>query len=414
MVQYFPGRAQDSGVFRANKPYAPPNHRIELGCGTTQSTCGNCDNGVICTQDSDCPGGERCGIGKGHLYGLSFENVCVPDICLTDPVAGGCGTVSSLCGECPCTPQCTDKVCGADPSDGCGDVCRGFCDDREPGCRSDADCAHGSICLVGGGPRLGLAANVNVCLPAGCLDPNPARLPCGTVNSECGLCPQPPADVCEDRVCGVDPTYGVSCGGDCSAGLACVGGKCTRDFTPEARLSQHLKDVRLILESGRKAGAELPLSSLHRVLLESAESAGYGHVVAFDHVLGAKEERFDKLGRRPPYTDQSPFHEIFVLFGYLAACTRRLELVSGIVILPQRQTALVAKQAAAVDVLTGGRLRLGVGIGWNHVEYEALNEDFHTRGRRVSEQIAVMRKLWTEPIVTWEGAYHKLDRAGIK
>jgi probable F420-dependent oxidoreductase len=146
---------------------------------------------------------------------------------------------------------------------------------------------------------------------------------------------------------------------------------------------------------------------------QAAESAGYDHLLVFDHVLGGKLERFDKLGRRPPYTDESPFHEVFVLFGYLGACTQRLELVTGIVILPQRQTALVAKQAAAVDVLTGGRLRLGVGIGWNHVEYEALNEDFHTRGRRVSEQIAVMRKLWTEPLVTFKGSFHHLDRAGI-
>src|SRR5881296_3866417 len=146
---------------------------------------------------------------------------------------------------------------------------------------------------------------------------------------------------------------------------------------------------------------------------QAAESAGYDHLLVFDHVLGGTLERFDRLGRRPPYTDESPFHEVFVLFGYLGACTQRLELVTGIVILPQRQTALVAKQAAAVDVLTGGRLRLGVGIGWNHVEYEALNEDFHTRGRRVSEQIAVMRKLWTEPVVTFKGSFHHLDRAGI-
>ena len=146
---------------------------------------------------------------------------------------------------------------------------------------------------------------------------------------------------------------------------------------------------------------------------QAAEGAGYHHVLVFDHVLGAKLERFDKLGRRPPYTDESAFHEPFVLFGYLGACTQRLELVTGIVILPQRQTALVAKQAAAVDVLTGGRLRLGIGIGWNHVEYEALNENFHSRGRRVTEQIAVMRKLWTEPVVTYEGAYHHLDRTGI-
>ena len=146
---------------------------------------------------------------------------------------------------------------------------------------------------------------------------------------------------------------------------------------------------------------------------QAAEGAGYHHLLVFDHVLGGKVERFDKLGRRPPYTDETPFHEPFVLFGYLAAVTRRLELVTGIIILPQRQTALVAKQAAAVDVLTGGRLRLGVGIGWNYVEYEALNEDFHTRGRRVSEQIAVMRRLWTEPTVTFDGAYHHIDRAGI-
>jgi len=146
---------------------------------------------------------------------------------------------------------------------------------------------------------------------------------------------------------------------------------------------------------------------------QAVEGAGYHHLLVFDHVLGAKLERFDKLGRRPPYTDESAFHEPFVLFGFLAAVTQRLELVTGIVILPQRQTALVAKQAAAVDVLTRGRLRLGVGIGWNHVEYEVLNEDFHTRGRRVSEQIAVMRKLWTEPVVTFDGAYHHIDRAGI-
>src|SRR3989449_7116299 len=106
---------------------------------------------------------------------------------------------------------------------------------------------------------------------------------------------------------------------------------------------------------------------------QAAESAGYDHVLVFDHVLGSTLERFDKLGRRPPYTDQSPFHEVFVLFGYLAACTRRLELVTGIVILPQRQTALVAKQAAAVDVLTGGGLRLGRGVGWEQCGYQGLN-----------------------------------------
>src|SRR5205085_5349218 len=134
--------------------------------------------------------------------------------------------------------------------------------------------------------------------------------------------------------------------------------------------------------------------------------AGYDHLLVFDHVLGGKLERFDKLGRTPPYTDQSPFHEVFVLFGYLAACTRSLELVTGIVILPQRQTALVAEQAAAVDVLTGGRLRLGVGIGWNHVEYEALGENFRNRGRRIEEQIELMRRLWTDELVDFDGKWN--------
>ena len=146
---------------------------------------------------------------------------------------------------------------------------------------------------------------------------------------------------------------------------------------------------------------------------QAAEGAGYDHLLVFDHGLGAKVERFDKLGRRPPYTDQSPFHEVFVLFGYLAAFTQRLELVTGIVILPQRQTALVAKQAAAVDVLTRGRLRLGIGIGWNHVEYEALNEDFHNRGRRMEEQVALLRELWAKTAISFEGRYHHVSRAGI-
>src|SRR5437773_10369988 len=146
---------------------------------------------------------------------------------------------------------------------------------------------------------------------------------------------------------------------------------------------------------------------------QAAESAGYDHLLVFDHVLGGKLERLDKLGRVPPYTDQSPFHEVFVLFGFLAACTQRLELVTGIVILPQRQTALVAKQAAAVDVLTGGRLRLGVGIGWNYVEYEVLNESYRNRGQRVDEQIAVMRKLWTEPVLSYDGQWHHVEGAGI-
>jgi len=145
---------------------------------------------------------------------------------------------------------------------------------------------------------------------------------------------------------------------------------------------------------------------------QAAEHLGYNHLLIFDHVLGAHPDRFE--GRfKPPYNHQTPFHEPFVLFGYLAALTTKLELTTGIIILPQRQTALVAKQAAEVDVLTQGRMRLGIGVGWNFVEYEALNESFRNRGRRVEEQIAVMRKLWTEELVTFEGRYHTIKQASI-
>lgn len=144
-----------------------------------------------------------------------------------------------------------------------------------------------------------------------------------------------------------------------------------------------------------------------------AEDAGYDHLVVYDHVLGGHPDRFRELGMRPPYTHEDAFHEPMVLFGYLAAVTRRLELVTGILILPQRQTALVAKQAAEVDVISGGRLRLGVGLGWNPIEYEALGEKFRTRGRRIEEQIALLRRLWTEELVDFEGRYHMVRAAGI-
>src|SRR5213593_1547736 len=107
------------------------------------------------------------------------------------------------------------------------------------------------------------------------------------------------------------------------------------------------------------------------------------------------------------------FHEFFVLYGYLAVVTQRIELVTAVIILGQRQTALVAKQAAEVDVLSGGRLRLGIGIGWNHVEYEALGENFQNRGRRSEEQIAVLRALWTQAVVSFEGRWHRITHAGL-
>ena len=144
---------------------------------------------------------------------------------------------------------------------------------------------------------------------------------------------------------------------------------------------------------------------------QAVEGMGYQHILAYDHVLGASTaHRPDWQG---PYTSETPFHEAFVLFGYLAAVTSRVELVTGILILPQRQTALVAKQAAQVDVLSHGRLRLGVGIGWNEVEYAALDEDFHTRGARSEEQIAVLRLLWTQPVVNFHGRWHHIPEAGI-
>ncbi|MYB50542.1 MAG: LLM class F420-dependent oxidoreductase [Dehalococcoidia bacterium] len=144
---------------------------------------------------------------------------------------------------------------------------------------------------------------------------------------------------------------------------------------------------------------------------QAAESLGYDHLLVYDHVLGANRETHEWL--RGPYRHPDAFHEPFVLFGYLAGLTQKIELVTGILILPQRQTALVAKQAAEVDVLSKGRLRLGIGIGWNSVEYEALNEDFTNRGRRSEEQIEVMRALWTNDLVTFKGRWHTITDAGI-
>jgi probable F420-dependent oxidoreductase len=144
---------------------------------------------------------------------------------------------------------------------------------------------------------------------------------------------------------------------------------------------------------------------------QATEAFGYNHLLAYDHVLGANPERSRPL--EGPYTYTDPFHEIFVLYSFMAAVTSNLEFTTGIVILPQRETALVAKQAAALDVLSGGRLRLGVGIGWNWVEYEALNQDFRTRGRRVEEQVEVLRLLWTQSLVNFRGEWHEINDAGL-
>ncbi|MYC25848.1 MAG: LLM class F420-dependent oxidoreductase [Gammaproteobacteria bacterium] len=143
----------------------------------------------------------------------------------------------------------------------------------------------------------------------------------------------------------------------------------------------------------------------------AAEEIGYNHILTYDHVLGADTtNRPDWSG---VYTSDDMFHEPFVLFSYLAAICKRVEFVTGILILPQRQTALVAKQAACLDIFSQGRLRLGVGIGWNAVEYEALGENFRNRGRRSAEQIEVLRRLWAEPTITYEGQWHKITEAGL-
>jgi probable F420-dependent oxidoreductase len=149
-----------------------------------------------------------------------------------------------------------------------------------------------------------------------------------------------------------------------------------------------------------------------RDFAQAAEGLGYADIVVYDHVLGA-----DHGGRDPalfgPYTEDDPFHEPFVLYGYLAAVTTSIELAVGVLVLPQRQTALVAKQAAELAVLSQGRFRLGVGTGWNYVEYESLGTDFTTRGRRLEEQVLLLRRLWVEESLDVDTPFHRIDRASI-
>src|SRR5664279_1428245 len=145
----------------------------------------------------------------------------------------------------------------------------------------------------------------------------------------------------------------------------------------------------------------------------AVEDLGFDYLLAYDHVLGAVDaDRTPEL--TGPYTEHDPFHDPFVMFAYLAGITERLRFATGILILPQRQTALVARQAADVDLLSGGRLRMGVGVGWNHVEYQALGQDFHTRGARQEEQIQLLRRLFTEPVVDFSGRFHRIDRAALE
>ena len=149
-----------------------------------------------------------------------------------------------------------------------------------------------------------------------------------------------------------------------------------------------------------------------RAFTQAVETLGYNQIFIADHVLGA-DTAFHSHPSLARYSYQSCVHEPLTLLAYMAAVTSRITLSTGILILPQRQTALVAKQAAEVDVLSGGRMRLGVGVGWNAVEYEALGQDFHTRGQRSAEQIAVMRALWTQEVVDFHGKWHHITHAGL-
>jgi probable F420-dependent oxidoreductase len=166
-----------------------------------------------------------------------------------------------------------------------------------------------------------------------------------------------------------------------------------------------------------KIGAVFPQTEIGadpvsvRDYAQAVEGLGYDYLLAYDHVLGANPDR--PGGWKGRYTYQHLFHEPLVLMGYLAAITRRVELVTGVVILPQRQTALVAKQAVEVDVLSGGRLRFGVGLGWNEIEYLGLGMNFHNRGRRIEEQVTLLRELWISPLVSFQGKDHTIDDAGL-
>ena len=166
-----------------------------------------------------------------------------------------------------------------------------------------------------------------------------------------------------------------------------------------------------------KLGAVFPQTEIGadpadvRAFAEGVQELGFDHLMAYDHVLGADRDTHQHLVG--PYRAEHEFHEILVLFGYLASVAPGLELVTGVIIAPQRQTALLAKQAAEVDILTGGRFRCGLGIGWNDVEYEALGMDFSNRGRRFDEQIDLLRRFWTEPVFDFDGSWHKVTAAGI-
>jgi probable F420-dependent oxidoreductase len=134
--------------------------------------------------------------------------------------------------------------------------------------------------------------------------------------------------------------------------------------------------------------------------VQAAEDLGYDYLVTYDLVF-----------RMAP--DKDDFYDPLVLLSYFAGITSKIELSTGVLILPSRQATLVAKQAATLDLLSGGRLRLGVSVGWNEKEYQAMGADFKTRGRKIEEQVSLMRKLWTEQIIDFQGEFHNLEQVGL-
>jgi RHS repeat-associated protein len=221
--------------------------RDPLLCGTFDDPCGICDVPPRpCTVANDCAIGETCSPGNGLFYGLRAMSVCWPSICATSARSEHCGSYNAPCGQCACAASCQGKSCGGDMSNGCGGQCRSICADRQPGCTADSHCASGSVCVVGGGPRVGQPIGTNVCLPRVCTDHDLSRVPCGGSDALCGVCPSCTRN-CDGRCGGADGCGGV-CTGSCEADEACTGeGVCVApSHTSDAEIPDGLGGQRLV------------------------------------------------------------------------------------------------------------------------------------------------------------------------